>query len=59
MIMCLCFSGVTHENFDGCIEFVYLASILKDLNDNVFAKGVVEGCPDVSNLFIFVKRWFC
>ena len=47
------FSKVTQKGFDGCIQDVYLGGTLKDLNSNLFAIGVVPGCPDIARVVSF------
>ncbi len=40
---------MTQKPFEGCIKDVMLGSTNRDLNDNVEVKGVLPGCPEVSN----------
>ena len=42
---------VTNKGFDGCIKDLTLATTLRDINDNKVAKGVLPGCPEVSQRF--------
>ena len=43
---------VTQTAFEGCIKDVQLGSATRDINnDNVEARGVLPGCPEVSNRY--------
>jgi hypothetical protein len=44
---------VTQQGFEGCINQVKLGSGPRDINnDNVEARGVLPGCPEVSDTLL-------